>query len=53
MELGIKTEIEVTELISAIPVHGINSARIPDIFFDDIIEAAQETAEKKLQLCTF
>lgn len=53
MELGIKTEIEITEPISEIPIDGIDLTRILGIFFDNAIEATQDTVDKKLQLCIF
>lgn len=53
MELGIKTEIEITEPINEIPMDSIDLTRILGIFFDNAIEAAQDTADKKLQLCIF
>ncbi len=53
MEIGIKTEIELTEPIDNLNMDCLDLSRIIGIFLDNAMEAAMETEEKEVHLCMF
>ena len=53
MEIGIKTEIELTEPIERLYMDTLDLSRIIGIFLDNSVEAAAETKEKELIFCMF
>ncbi|WP_312426005.1 GHKL domain-containing protein [Lacrimispora sp.] len=53
MELGIKTEIELTEPINGLNIDCLDLSRIIGIFLDNAMEAAMETEAKKVHFCMF
>ncbi|SET72647.1 sensor histidine kinase [Lacrimispora sphenoides] len=53
MEVGIKTEIELTEPIDDLNMDCLDLSRILGIFLDNAMEAAIETKEKGVRFCMF
>lgn len=53
MELGIKTEIELTEPMDNLNMDCLDLSRIIGIFLDNAMEAAIETEEKEVRFCMF
>lgn len=53
IEMNIKTNIELTELIDELYMDSLDISRIIGIFLDNAIEAAIETEEKEVRFCMF
>ena len=53
MEIGIKTEIELTEPISELFIDSLDLSRIIGIFLDNAMEAVMEADKKELSFCMF
>lgn len=53
MEMGIKTEIELTEPINDLNMDCLDLSRILGIFLDNAMEAAMETEAKEVHFCMF
>ncbi|WP_349948231.1 GHKL domain-containing protein [Lacrimispora sp. BS-2] len=53
IEIGIKTEIELTEPINNLNMDCLDLSRILGIFLDNAMEAAIETEEKQVRFCIF
>lgn len=53
MEIGIKTEIELTEPINDLNMDCLDLSRILGIFLDNAMEAAMETEGKEVRFCMF
>ncbi len=53
MEIGIKTEIELTEPIKELNMDCLDLSRIIGIFLDNAMEASVETEEKEIRFCMF
>ena len=53
MEIGIKTEIELTEPIDKLFMDSLDLSRILGIFLDNAVEASAESKEKEIRFCMF